>query len=157
MKTLFSFATAAFISAATTLPAEEARIWGSLGAQQSVNATEMQARYFAEPAFFGLQPVLGVSFASNNSAWVGVGSAYTWRSAPEGVFLRLTSMAGVHSRGNGRNLGGPIQFRTALDIGMALKNGAEIGIGADHRSSAGIYKPNPGLNTAYVFASMPLR
>ncbi|MFN4057834.1 MAG: acyloxyacyl hydrolase [Roseinatronobacter sp.] len=157
MTKIFSLATSIFLLCAPSVHAEDARIFGSIGSQQKVNSTEVQARYIGAPVFWGLQPVLGVSLAANDSAWLGIGSAYTWRAAPDGVFVRVTSMAGIHSRGNGRHLGGPVQFRSALDLGMAFKNGTEVGLGADHRSSAGIYTPNPGLNTAYLFVSVPIR
>jgi opacity protein-like surface antigen len=157
MKAILAVAASAILLNTSILAAEEQRVWGSIGNQLDVSSAEVQARYMGEPMFWGLQPVLGVSFAANDSAWIGVGSAYTWRAASEGFFVRLTSMAGVHSRGSGRNLGGPIQFRTSLDVGLASTGGFEFGVGVDHRSSAGIYKPNPGLNTAYLFATMPIR
>lgn len=157
MKLFIASAAAAVLLSLNASHAEEARIWGSLGTQLRVNATEMQARYIAQTAFWNLQPVLGVSVAGNDSAWVGVGSAYTWRPAPDGLFLRVTSMVGVHKNGNGRKLSGPVQFRTGLDVGMSTLGGMEYGLGVDHRSSAGLYKPNPGLNTAYLFVSVPLR
>ena len=64
-------------------------------------------------------------------------------------------MAGLYRQGNGPDLGGALQFRTALDLGLRAGRGVEYGIGADHRSNAGIKKPNPGLNTIYVFVTVP--
>ncbi len=136
--------------------AETPRVIGSLGHQLTVDDPEAYLRYLGQPYFKSLQPVLGLSLATNGSAWIGAGSALTWRPGEGGVFLRVTSMAGLHRMGDGRNLGGPIQFRTALDFGLARPGGFEFGIGADHRSSARIYRPNPGLDTVYLFASTPL-
>lgn len=155
-KTAIFAATAVFLSITATF-AEQARVWGSVGSQIDPSATEGQLRYMAEPLFWNLQPVLGVSMASNGAAWIGAGSAYTWRPNQDGPFVRFTSMIGVHKRGNGPNLGGPVQFRNALDLGIAATNGMEYGVGVDHRSNAGLYRPNPGMNTAYLFASFPLR
>ena len=140
----------------STAQADSPRIWASLGAQIDYSAAEAQVRYMGEPIFWGLQPVVSASFARNSAAWVGVGSAITWRAAESGVFARFTSMLGVHRRGNGPDLGGPIQLRNAFDVGLMTKSGAEFGIGVDHRSNAGLYRPNPGINTAYLFASFPL-
>ncbi|TVP73414.1 MAG: acyloxyacyl hydrolase [Rhodobacteraceae bacterium] len=136
--------------------AEAPRLIGSLGQQLSVAEPEAYLRYMGQPFFRNLQPVLGLSVASDRSAWVGAGSALTWRPGDGPAFVRITSMAGLHRNGQGRDLGGPIQFRTALDFGLARPGGFEFGIGVDHRSSARIYRPNPGLNTAYFFASVPL-
>lgn len=155
IKSVIIAATAVFCSVATA-SAESPRIWGSIGTQMSVGSTEAQMRYIGAPMFWNLQPVLGISVARNGSGWVGAGAAYTWRPNQESLFVRVTSMAGIHKRGNGRNMSGPIQFRTALDVGLTGATGMEYGVGIDHRSSANIYRPNPGLNTAYIFASFPL-
>lgn len=154
-KHTIAMATALFC-ATTSANAEPARIMGSVGTQMSVGSTEAQLRYIGTPMFWNLQPAVGVSYAANGSGWVGVGAAYTWKPQQDGFFVRFTSMAGVYKRGTGRNLGGPVQFRNALDFGVSTKTGAEYGIGVDHRSNAGLYRPNPGLNSAYLFASFAL-
>lgn len=136
--------------------AESPRLIGSLGQQLTTNDPEAYLRYMGAPLLWGMQPVLGVSLSSNGSGWVGAGTAYTYRPKETGLFLRISSMAGLYRKGSGKDLHGPIQFRTVLDLGMMQRNGMEYGIGADHRSSARVYKPNPGLNTVYLFASVPL-
>lgn len=137
--------------------AQSPLLTGSLGQQMTTNDPEAYLRYIGTPGVFGLQPVVGLSAASNGSAWVGAGAAYTYKPADQGLFVRVSSMAGLYRRGSGKDLHGPIQFRTALDLGFAQRSGTEFGIGADHRSSARIYRPNPGINTVYLFASVPLR
>ena len=155
IKSAIIAATAVFFSVSGAL-AESPRIWGSIGTQMSPSAAEAQMRYIGTPMFWNLQPVLGVSLARNGSGWVGAGAAYTWRPGQDSFFIRFSALAGVYKRGSGRDLGGPVQFRNALDIGLTAKNGMEYGIGVDHRSNAGLYKPNPGLNSVYLFASFPL-
>lgn len=140
-----------------TAAAESPRLIGSLGQQMTTNDPEAYLRYMGASLLWGLQPVLGLSLSSNGSGWVGAGTAYTYRPKETGLFLRVSSMAGLYSQGSGKDLQGPIQFRTALDLGMMQRSGMEYGIGADHRSSARIYKPNPGINTVHLFASVPLR
>jgi hypothetical protein len=157
MKARFlSTALAAFVITGSA-QAESARIWGSLGSHLGSSTAEAQVRYMAEPYAFGLQPVFGVSVAQNGLGWAGAGLAWTWRPQSTDIFVRATSMAGIHKRGSGQNLGGPIQFRTALDIGMTTASGMEFGIGAEHRSNARIYNVNPGLNSAYLFASFAIK
>lgn len=156
MKTLTAALVAVLVAAMPAL-AESPRISASIGQQLSVNSTEGQIRYIGPRAFWELQPLVGVSFAGNNSGFVGAGAAYTLRAHDSGLFARFGAMAGIHKRGSGRDLGGPVQFRTSLDIGMTARNGTEFGIGVDHRSNAGLYRPNPGLNTVYLFATLPLR
>lgn len=157
MITRLFFAVVAAMFVATSADADSRRIWASMGLQLEQSAAEAQLRYMGEPLFWNLQPVFGVSIAKNKLGWVGSGFAWTWRPEPNKLFVRVTSMAGIYKRGSGPNLGGPIQFRTALDMGMTAASGAEFGIGVDHRSNAGLYQVNPGLNSAYVFASFPLK
>lgn len=150
-------ALAALLCLAQPALAESPRLIGSLGQQLSPNDAEASLRYLGSPHLWKLQPMLGLSVSSNGSGYIGAGSAITWRMADEGLFLRVSSIAGIHRRGSGKNLGGPIMFRTAVDLGVQNRDGREFGIGADHRSSARLYRPNPGLNTVYLFASIPLR
>ncbi len=150
-------AVVAFLCLTQPAIAEQPRLIGSLGQQLSPNDAEANLRYLGSPHLWKLQPMLGVSISSNGSGYIGAGSAITWRTADQGLFVRVSSIAGIHRRGSGKNLGGPIMFRTALDLGVQHRSGKEFGIGFDHRSSARLYRPNPGLNTVYLFASVPLR
>lgn len=155
--TLFRLALAALLCLSHPAIAESPRLIGSLGQQLSPNDAEANLRYLGSPHLWKLQPMLGVSVSTNGSGYIGVGSAITWRTADQGLFVRVSSIAGIHRRGSGKNLGGPIMFRSAIDLGVQHRSGREFGIGFDHRSSARIYRPNPGLNTMYLFASIPLR
>lgn len=143
--------------AGTAAVADSPRLIGSLAQQMTTNDPEAYLRYMGSPLLYGVQPVLGLSVAANGAGWIGAGAAYTYRPKVQGLFLRVSSMAGLYRKGAGKDLHGPLQFRTALDLGITQRNGMEYGIGVDHRSSARIYRPNPGLDTVYLFASVPLR
>jgi hypothetical protein len=136
--------------------AEPARIIGSLGMMENRQGADATLRYVGAPLFWGIQPVVGIGVGRNGSGFVGIGSGLTWRPNDGAFFIRATSMIGVHRRGNGYSLGGPVNLRSNLDLGMMVGRGAEIGLGIDHRSHAGLYRNNPGLNSAYLFASFPL-
>lgn len=155
--TLFRLVFLVLMSVASPLTAETQRLTGGLGQQLTTNDPELYLRYTGSPYFWNLQPVVGLSVASNGSAWVGAGSALTWRARDSGFFGRISSMAGLYRQGSGKDLGGVVQFRTALDVGIMQASGVELGVGLDHRSNAGLYKQNPGLNSLYLFASIPLR
>jgi hypothetical protein len=155
IKKMLMALTAAIVSISSAY-AESPRIWGSMGTRMGPGTAEAQLRYIGEPLFWNLQPVLGVSMARGGSGWIGAGSAYTWRPNKDELFVRFTSMVGIYKRGNGANLGGPIQFRNGLDLGFSTASGMEYGIGFEHLSNAGLYRPNPGINTAYLFASFAL-
>lgn len=141
---------------ATSVSAEQARIVGAIGMMEKRQGAEATLRYVGTPLLWGIQPVLGIGVGANGSGYVGIGSGLTWLPNDGAFFIRATSMIGVHRRGNGYSLGGPVNFRSNLDLGIMVGRGAEIGLGIDHRSHAGLYRNNPGLNSAYLFASFPL-
>ena len=140
---------------ATAVHAEEPHLVVGLGAHMTGSNAETTMRYIDERRVWALQPVYGLSLGTRGTGYAGAGLAYTWRSA-KGWFLRGSVMAGVHRRGNGADLGGPMQFRSGLDLGLTLDRDTDIGIGVDHRSNARIYTTNPGLNSVSLFISRRL-
>ncbi len=103
-----------------------------------------------------LQPVYGLSVATRGEAWVGGGLAYAFPVSAGGVFLRGSVMPGLHVRGRGRDLGGPVMFRSGLELGVPLGRGV-MTAGVDHRSNAGLYRRNPGVNSLFLSYSVGLR
>lgn len=105
---------------------------------------------------YGFQPVIGASFSTRSEGWVGAGLAYTWRAGTNPGFVRAAVMPGLYRQGSGRDLGGLVMFRSSLEVGMALRGGGEVSLGVAHRSNAGIYARNPGMNTVYLGYSVAL-
>jgi len=124
--------------------------------RNSGGSTELYLRHVGAPAVWILEPVYGASWSSRGEGWAGVGLAYTWRGAT-GVFVRASVMPGLYRSGRGRDLGGPIAFRSGIDLGYAWAGGAAITLSISHRSNARLYADNPGMNTVAVGLSLPLR
>ena len=60
---------------------------------------------------------------------------------------------GAYERNGDIDLGGPVEFRSSLDISRALGNGTRVGIELYHISNARLYDRNPGVNAlAFVQA-----
>ncbi|HEX5759781.1 MAG TPA: acyloxyacyl hydrolase [Thermoanaerobaculia bacterium] len=51
---------------------------------------------------------------------------------------------GAYDEGEGRDLGGVVEFRSALDLAYRLGERAAIGLSFYHLSNAGLYDLNPG-------------
>ncbi len=122
----------------------------------SNGSTEGYLGWRGVPLRFGFQPVVGASLSTRSEGWVGAGLAYTWRASSNPGFVRVAVMPGLYRQGSGRNLGGAVMFRSSLEVGMALRGGGELLLGAAHRSNAGIYRHNPGMNTVYLGYSIAL-
>jgi len=56
-----------------------------------------------------------------------------------------------------RELGGPIEFKSGGEFAYRFDNDARLGLLFDHISNAGIYKKNPGVESALLVYSIPLR
>jgi hypothetical protein len=68
---------------------------------------------------------------------------------PLGERWRLTPAlaAGLYERGDSKNLGGTLEFRSGLDV--AYRTSERVAVGAEfyHLSNAGIHELNPGTNS----------
>ena len=62
----------------------------------------------------------------------------------------------VYEQGDGKNLGGPIEFRSIVEVSHQWPNRRRLAVGMYHLSNAGIYDLNPGANSAIVTFSFPL-
>lgn len=51
---------------------------------------------------------------------------------------------GVYYRAAGQDLGGPVEFRSALEISYELGRGSRLGVCLYHLSNGGIFPPNSG-------------
>ncbi|MGB6002742.1 MAG: acyloxyacyl hydrolase [Thermoanaerobaculia bacterium] len=63
---------------------------------------------------------------------------------------------GLYEQGNGKNLGGLVQFRTMLEISHRWPKGKRLGAAFYHLSNGGIYDHNPGSNSVIVTYSFPV-
>lgn len=63
----------------------------------------------------------------------------------------------LYDDGDGKDLGGPVEFRSGLDVRLRLRSGVELGLGFYHLSNAGIYEHNPGTNSLLLRVLLPER
>ena len=77
-------------------------------------------------------------------------------SVAERWFVTPAFGVSLYSQGNSKNLGGPVEFRSAVELGHEFRNRTRLAIGIYHLSNAGIYFPNPGSNSLILTYSWPL-
>jgi lipid A 3-O-deacylase len=63
---------------------------------------------------------------------------------------------GVYRRGDGKDLGGAIEFKSQLELSYRFDNRGRLGVGFSHISNASIYDSNPGVETLFVTYAIPL-
>ena len=99
---------------------------------------------------------VGFSVSERGEAWVGFGQTYTFPIGQRGVYGELHAMPGVYWRNGGFDLGGPIEFRSGIEIGYENRGGWRYALSYDHRSNAELFRLNPGVETVQFRVSIPL-
>lgn len=102
------------------------------------------------------QNVYGLSISDTGDVWAGVGHAYTIATPIDQVDIQLHAMTGLYSRGTGVDLGGPIEFRSGIEVAYRMESGMRLGLGWDHRSNLEIYSRNPGVEMMHLRLSISL-
>ena len=73
-----------------------------------------------------------------------------------GRFVVSPSFAGgVNHEGDGKQLGGTLEFRSAIELAYRFDDRSRLGIQVGHLSNAGIYDENPGTEFAILNYSIP--
>jgi len=88
--------------------------------------------------------------------WAGFGHVYDIDTPISALDIQLHAMTGLYEKGQGTDLGGPIEFRSGIEVAYHLENGMRLGLGWDHRSNLEIYARNPGVEMVHVRLSIPL-
>jgi hypothetical protein len=111
----------------------------------------MEARIGKKLLFLG--PAFG--FLSNtDGGFFGYGGVYSDISIGKIVTTMLLG-AGGYRRGDGRDLGGTLQFREGFAVSYQFGNRSRIGIMFSHVSNAGIHDRNFGENDLLLTCSIP--
>jgi len=117
---------------------------------------EIYAGFDADRRFGPFQPTYGASVTSEGDFWIGAGAKWTSERVLSGpFFFEASLMPGLFARDGGPNIGGALQFRSALGAGFNFNNGGTVTILFDHRSNADTRSLNPGLETFGIRYAIP--
>jgi hypothetical protein len=99
----------------------------------------------------------GLSVGERGELWAGFGATWDTDFGGSPFYAELHAMTGLYAPGDGLDLGGPIAFRSGVELGWEASSGWRVGLAYDHRSNAGIYDRNPGVETVQLRVSVPLK
>ena len=125
--------------------------------QQAHTGEELYYRRDTGKANGPFQHIWGFSASKDGEFWIGAGQSWTQPYFKDRGYMQFHAMTGLYENGNGTDIGGPIMFRTGIEIGYKAKNDVRIGLGFDHRSHLGIHGDNPGLETLHFRVSIPTK
>ena len=133
--------------------------WAVYGGVYDTEADEQPTELGAEVRFpplkipkVTLRPAAGVAGTEDGNAWAYGGvrlelSFNRWVITPQ---FAVT----LYDQGDdGRDLGGPLEFRSGLEVAYDLARGPKVGLLFYHLSNAGLYEFNPGSNSLVLTLS----
>lgn len=142
-------------------PSEAQPRFGLSGGQvierEAEQASEVYLRYDLAQMRGPFGGAAGVSVTENGEAWVGFGATYSLALGQTGAYAELHAMPGFYFDNGGFDLGGAVAFRSGLELGYETRNGWRVALSYDHRSNAGLYDENPGIETVQFKVSVPLK
>lgn len=105
---------------------------------------------------WGLGAIAGVSGNEDGAFWGYLGLRRPFALGSGGWRL-LPSFAVVgYEKGDGKDLGQTLEFRSGLELHYAFRNRNSLGVNFYHMSNAGLSEVNPGENSLLVVWSIPL-
>lgn len=104
---------------------------------------------------FFLTPMAG-GFVTAKGGLYGYGGVFVDLFLGRRVVLRPSFSVGAYSDGNGKDLGGVLEFRSALALAWRFDDRSRLGLEISHLSNAGIYDKNPGTENLTLNYSIPL-
>jgi lipid A 3-O-deacylase len=103
-------------------------------------------------------PAAGAMVTGDGAQYVYAGGRF---DVPLGGFwswlLTPSCSLGLYNREDGKNLGGVLEFRSAVEISRRLGRYGRLGATFYHLSNAGLYRPNPGSESLVLTYSAGLR
>ncbi len=101
-----------------------------------------------------IRPQVTFAIPEMRSIFFGVGLAWEYYLTRKIVFSPNFS-PGLYHRGEGRDLGYPLEFRSALEAAYEFNNSARIGTQFYHISNGSLSDRNPGENAWVIFIAFP--
>jgi lipid A 3-O-deacylase len=72
------------------------------------------------------------------------------------VMLTPSFGAGLYGRGDGRDLGSVVEFRSQLELGYRFENEMRVSLAYSHISNANLSDTNPGVDIISAYLHVPV-
>lgn len=119
------------------------------------DAAEGRIEYRHDRKFWIFKPFLGV-MATSDEAVHGYAGVLVDIYFGRRWVLTPSFAPGLYRDGDGKDLGGTVQFRSQLEFSYRFDNRARLGLSVNHISNASIYDSNPGAESVTITYAIPL-
>ena len=115
----------------------------------------LEYRSAALDADYPVSWLVGVDVTGNGDTYTYFGFLYDIELSQR-VSLTPNVAAGYYHQHKGQDLGGPINFRSSLELNYKITPQSRIGLSINHHSNASIYSDNPGMESSVLSYSFGL-
>ncbi len=142
-------------------PSQQAYLVPYLGwydvTQSDNQAAQFGLEYRAKAFAYNIRPGGGAFITSDGAIYGYAGLFWDLPLLGGKYFLTPNFSAGAYSHGDGKKLGGAIEFRSGLEFSYTMPNSnARVGVAFNHISNASIYDRNPGVETLLINYHLPV-
>ncbi|MEZ5691267.1 MAG: acyloxyacyl hydrolase [Rickettsiales bacterium] len=119
-------------------------------------STQFGIEYRARPIKYNVRPMVGINVTTDKSVYGYAGLSWDVELIDNQLYLIPNFAAGLYTKGDGKELGGAIEFRSGIELAYKFPNEHRLGLAFNHISNASIYKHNPGSEAALLTYSVPM-
>ena len=95
-----------------------------------------------------LSPITGILITADSAGYVYTGVQAQYKIGVLNITPSFTP--GLYSKGDGKDLGHPLEFKSEVQMSIDLSEGTNLGMSYNHVSNASLGDKNPGANS-YMF------
>lgn len=117
--------------------------------------TQFGAEYRFNQMDYGVVPLVGANIDTDGAGYIYAGFNWEVPLIKDQLFIIPNFAVGAYGEGDGKDLGGAIQFRSGLELAYQFPAKQRVGVAFNHISNASIYDKNPGAETLLVNFSVP--
>lgn len=119
------------------------------------NAAQFGAEYRFSEVGYGISPIVGGFGTTDGSAYGYAGLNLNIEVWPNELYLIPNFAVGAYAEGDGKDLGGALEFRSGIELAYKFENQHMLGLALNHLSNAHIYDKNPGTEVLMITYSVP--
>lgn len=123
-------------------------------ARYNHRATVFEGQYQIGKKWFGIGPLVGF-MANTKGGYMGYAGLYT-RFRYKQLVITPEFAVGGYERGDGKYLGGTLQFRPGISVDWLFHGGQRLGVRFAHISNGGIHHRNPSEQELMLTGAIPL-
>ena len=124
--------------------------------RQKAEAAELRLEYRSGRPFGGFRPLAGILTTTDRAFYGYAGLGFDWFLG-QSLVVTPSFAPGLYARGDGKDLGHVVEFRSQLEVAYRFRNRSRLGLSVSHISNASLGQRNPGTESLMLNYEVPLR